>query len=125
MVTGTSRGKLVPRHTAQGGSPWPHFPVWGSVELLDTPLCAHFAFLIKAEQLVGACSSLIFVLWKVNAGVKSEAFHFSSVRTAARASFGLTVFPVVNITSLYFVGRKSQISCVCMYIFTQDDFAHF
>lgn len=57
-------------HTAWGKSPWPHFPVWGSVELLDTPLRTHFAFLIKVEQLVGACLSLIFVLWKVNAIVK-------------------------------------------------------
>ena len=64
MVTGTSQGKLVPiQHRARtlglislSG---------GSVELLDMPLCTHFTFLIKIEQLRGPCPSLIFVLWMV------------------------------------------------------------
>lgn len=34
------------------------------------------------------------------------AFHFSSVRTGARASLGLMDFPVVNLTSCVFIAEK-------------------
>lgn len=56
---------------------------------------------------------------------KECAFHFGSVRTDARASFGLMDFPVVNITSLFLGKREPDKLCVYMYKVTQDDFVHF
>lgn len=64
----------ISSHAAVTENPWPHFRVVGSVVLLDMLLCTHFPFLIKIEQLWGACRSLISVSWNVNAFIKCEAF---------------------------------------------------
>lgn len=45
-------------HAAVTENPWPHFRVVGSAELLDMPLCTHFPFLIKIEQLRGATAKV-------------------------------------------------------------------
>lgn len=59
------------------------------------------------------------------------AFYFSSVRTGARASFGLMDFPVVNLTSCVFIAEKQPDESLhlkknryIVNLFTQDHSVH-